>query len=280
MRFQTASTDRSAAFCSRALSLANTRSIGFRSGLQGGKKRRWARAWRIARRTALPLWLAQIVHDDDIAGLERSRRFLRVQAGVVCRSRERVSSRRRIDIAVCRLLAQPKCRDIQLAVAGASGCPPHLSHPGIPIHGLRRRSSNQAGGRPVRIGRADSPKRRCCRLDGSNRVPPHSRHLQGRQRRERYAHRSPASRRGGRIMCAGPCQFEPRSYRVIRAPSPPAIAFSLSRSSTISLDTVPVAMPTLPELDASPARSPHRPLPSDMLSSFPRLGACRQPARE
>lgn len=60
MRCQTAAMDRSSAFRSSVLSLANTIPIGFRSGLQGGRNSRCAPALRIARRTALPLWLPRL----------------------------------------------------------------------------------------------------------------------------------------------------------------------------------------------------------------------------
>ena len=57
MRLHVASTERSAAFRSRSLSFAKTCSMGFRSGLQGGKNHSRAPAARIMARTAAPLWL-------------------------------------------------------------------------------------------------------------------------------------------------------------------------------------------------------------------------------
>jgi hypothetical protein len=52
MRFQAALIVRASVLRNRVLSLAKTCSIGFRSGLYGGRKLRWAPALRIARRVA------------------------------------------------------------------------------------------------------------------------------------------------------------------------------------------------------------------------------------
>ena len=62
---------RPAAFRSHVLSLAKSCSIGFRSGEYFGRKKSLAPAARMAARIALPLWGAEIVHDDDVARLQR-----------------------------------------------------------------------------------------------------------------------------------------------------------------------------------------------------------------
>ena len=71
MRFQVASTVRSAALRSSVLSLAKTCSIGLRSGLIGRQEEQLGagRADRVAH--GLALVTAEIVDDDDVAGLER-----------------------------------------------------------------------------------------------------------------------------------------------------------------------------------------------------------------
>ncbi len=60
MRLQTAAIDRSSALRSSVFSLANIISIGFRSGLYGGRNNRCAPTARTARRTAFPLWLPRL----------------------------------------------------------------------------------------------------------------------------------------------------------------------------------------------------------------------------
>lgn len=56
----TVSRVRAAALRKRCLSLAKTCSIGFRSGEYLGRKNSFAPAERMARRTALPLWLPRL----------------------------------------------------------------------------------------------------------------------------------------------------------------------------------------------------------------------------
>ena len=60
MAVQTASTVRAAAFRNRCLSLANTCSIGLRSGEYFGRKISLAPTERMSRRTALRLWLPRL----------------------------------------------------------------------------------------------------------------------------------------------------------------------------------------------------------------------------
>jgi len=60
MPFHVSSTVRAAVLRSSVLSLANTCSMGFRSGLYGGRKINLAPALRIAWRTAWLLWLPRL----------------------------------------------------------------------------------------------------------------------------------------------------------------------------------------------------------------------------
>ena len=70
MAAETASTVRGASWRSRCLSLAKTCSMGLRSGEYLGRNRSRAPAWRMACRHGLGLVRAEVVHDDDVAGLE------------------------------------------------------------------------------------------------------------------------------------------------------------------------------------------------------------------
>lgn len=70
MASQTVSTVRLAALRSQCLSLAKNFSIGLRSGEYLGSKNSLAPAERMARRHGLALVRTEIVHDDDVTGLE------------------------------------------------------------------------------------------------------------------------------------------------------------------------------------------------------------------
>ena len=70
MASQTVSTVRAAALRSRCLSLAKTCSIGLRSGEYFGRKNSLAPAERMSAAHGFALVAAEIVHDDDVAGLQ------------------------------------------------------------------------------------------------------------------------------------------------------------------------------------------------------------------
>jgi hypothetical protein len=76
MAVQTASTVRAAAaFRNRCLSLANTCSIGLRSGEYFGRKISLAPTERMSRRTALRLWLPRLSRDEAWEAEPSRRRF-------------------------------------------------------------------------------------------------------------------------------------------------------------------------------------------------------------
>ena len=61
---------RASALRSKVFILAKACSIGLRSGEEAGRKKSLALAARMAARTARPLWLPRLSHDDNIAGRE------------------------------------------------------------------------------------------------------------------------------------------------------------------------------------------------------------------
>src|SRR5215213_5459548 len=82
MAVQRPSSVRSAAFRSRALSLANAFSMGLKSGLQGGRSSRLAPAASIRARTLAPLWLDRLSRITTSPGRSSgTRTFSRLQLG-------------------------------------------------------------------------------------------------------------------------------------------------------------------------------------------------------
>src|ERR1700690_1218736 len=71
LAFAMASYVRASAFRRRVLNLAKTCSIGLRSGEYFGRKTRRAPTFRIALRTAFPLWEPRFVEGHDVSRLQR-----------------------------------------------------------------------------------------------------------------------------------------------------------------------------------------------------------------
>ena len=132
MASQTVSTVRLAALRSQCLSFAKSFSMGFRSGEYLGSKNSLAPAERMARRTALPLVRAEIVHDDDVAGLEGwDKNLIDIELEA---------------LAVDRSVDQPWCFDTVVAqrCQEGHGLPMAVRHLGFKSLATRRPSSERS----------------------------------------------------------------------------------------------------------------------------------------